>query len=190
MSNICTDAFVPDHNLHHHYYNSSHVISAKPSVVPATTVQRIETFSNGCYKQIVKEVDVTDIRRFVQTEEIICPPGIHFMTHQPNGTLYYTTPQNASHFLGHNITYANGTHIPVYHNSSLPFSTQHKIEPHEHHSPEWAETPDAATSEVLIISQKIGFYDKEKKTNAANNLYSVNCLVIFLTVTSAFYSFM
>uniref|UniRef100_A0A1I8MVQ1 Uncharacterized protein n=1 Tax=Musca domestica TaxID=7370 RepID=A0A1I8MVQ1_MUSDO len=43
---------------------------------PPTIIDRRETLPNGCYKQVVKEPSSHDPRIFVETEQLICPPGV------------------------------------------------------------------------------------------------------------------
>lgn len=41
-----------------------------------TTIQRGETYANGCYKQTVNEPDTYNRGHFVETEQMICPPNV------------------------------------------------------------------------------------------------------------------
>ncbi|XP_075155854.1 uncharacterized protein LOC142229200 [Haematobia irritans] len=53
---------------HHHnpHYNEYH----------STTIDRLETFANGCYRQVIKEPDSSNNNDFIETQQIICPPNV------------------------------------------------------------------------------------------------------------------
>ncbi|XP_011295697.2 uncharacterized protein LOC105262415 [Musca domestica] len=57
---------ISDHTSHHKKYQS----------VPQTTIETRETYSNGCYKQVIKEPNISSPGTFIETEQIICPPNV------------------------------------------------------------------------------------------------------------------
>ncbi|XP_073835173.1 uncharacterized protein [Musca autumnalis] len=92
---------ISDHAGHHHQSHN----------VQQTTIERRETYSNGCYKQVVKEPNISNPGTFIETEQMICPPGVSapvvnvvpqhtsvpmvgVMSTQPQvTTMYQTNPQ-------------------------------------------------------------------------------------------------
>ncbi|KNC26305.1 hypothetical protein FF38_00865 [Lucilia cuprina] len=68
----------------HHYPTINHSI-------PLTTIERLETYPNGCYKQRIREPDLLNTTRFLETEEFICPPGVNVTFMPTNTTQNITT---------------------------------------------------------------------------------------------------
>ncbi|XP_037812945.1 leucine-rich repeat extensin-like protein 5 [Lucilia sericata] len=81
MGHILTRPNAPQEVHHHHHVidpNAAAPIAAPipnpmPQPRPSTIIERGETFSNGCYKEIIKEPDVNDPTRFIETAQLICP---------------------------------------------------------------------------------------------------------------------
>ncbi|XP_073835170.1 uncharacterized protein isoform X2 [Musca autumnalis] len=64
LGNYLTNRNKPAEEQHHYLAN------------PPTIIDRRETLPNGCYKQVVKAPDSHDPRLFIETEQLICPPGV------------------------------------------------------------------------------------------------------------------
>lgn len=84
-----------DHKSNHH--------KNYEDMTTTTTIQRGETYANGCYKQTVKEPDSYNRGHFIETEQMICPPNV-----QPS--IPVVMPQNPQPM------------IPIQPNISLPMA--------------------------------------------------------------------
>ncbi|XP_065366453.1 uncharacterized protein LOC135959262 [Calliphora vicina] len=164
---------------YNHYPNATYPL-------PATTIERVEHFSNGCYKQRVREPDLLNTTRFYETEQLICPPGVNVSFVPANNTPIQALP--VLPYPAHNMTPSYirpaGT-API---AAMPppaapnpvVITQQQLSP--------AGIPSNTTSQVVVLSKKSGFYDHEKKKNSANSLYKFNCIFVFV-FTAIFYNF-
>ncbi|KAM7348197.1 uncharacterized protein ACRADG_007611 isoform 2-T2 [Cochliomyia hominivorax] len=61
-----------------------------------TLVDRVETFPNGCYMQRVIQPDLSNTKRFYESQLLICPPSVNISSIN-TGTTYPKLPLNFTH---------------------------------------------------------------------------------------------
>uniref|UniRef100_A0A1I8Q2C0 Glycine zipper 2TM domain-containing protein n=1 Tax=Stomoxys calcitrans TaxID=35570 RepID=A0A1I8Q2C0_STOCA len=90
-----------DDHQHHHTYH-------------ATTIDRLETFINGCYRQVVREPDSHNTDDYIETEQMLCPinvqpPIIGTMPLQPPSLTAGPDPQQVFVLSRRSGTYRNSS---------------------------------------------------------------------------------
>ncbi|XP_037812940.1 uncharacterized protein LOC119604425 [Lucilia sericata] len=177
---------------YYHYPTNNHTISL-------TTIERLETYPNGCYKQRIRSPDLSNTTRFFETEEFICPPGVNVTFIPTNTTQNITT----AHTYNPQIRPAHTAPIGFMSSSPPAHSAPYAPNPVVIQSPQNiphtgqqqpfspAGIPSNTTSQVVVLSKKTGLYDHDKnhRKSSANSLYNINCIFVFCVFLVIIYNF-
>lgn len=164
-----------------------------------TTILRLETYPNGCYKQRVTEPDLWNSTRFYQTEQLICPPGVNassmaMLTQQLQKNVSVIQPGYFTPAYNNPMAVFPPPAVPPpvggYTNPAVsagvmppPAAIPSDQRPVLQHPYSPAVIPPNATSHVALLSQNTGFYNHEKKKSSANSLCKLNGFLVFVVVT-------